>query len=246
MRHVVPSGALTRRARTVLYGSAVLMLAGLFALSIGFALHVVALVVESNPGFRQYDLVRKGLIVIGGLVIVISLGLIVRALTWKRDNLIAKSLGDAIAEFFDDRFIFIRNVSRSTLPYIDAVLVGPPGVLVLRVSDVRGVYFNEGRAWMKQRDKGEWRTMRWNPTEEAVSDIKSMREWLKARDLPDIPVFGAIVFTHEVPETQVTAQSPVVPVLHTSEFSYRLQDNYFAKDRLDQPRVNRIASLLYE
>lgn len=246
MRHVVPSGALTRRARTVLYGSAVLMLAGLFAFTIGFALHVIALVVESNPGFQQYNLVRKGLMVIGGLIILTSLGIIVRALTWKRDNLTAKSLGDAIAEFYDDRYVFIRNVSRSTLPYIDAVLVGPPGVLVLRVTDQRGIYFNEGRAWMRQRDKGEWKTMRWNPTEEAVSDIKAMREWLKARDLPDVPVFGGIVFTHEVPEAQVTAQSPVVPVLHMSEFSYRLQDNYFAKDRLDQPRVNRIASLLYE
>ena len=246
MRHVVPSGALTRRARTVLYGSAVLMLAGLFALAIGFALHIIALVVESNPGFRQYDLVRKGLMVIGALIIVISIGFIVRALTWKRDNLIAKSLGDLIAEFYDDRYVFIRNVSRSTLPYIDAVLVGPPGVLVLRVTDVRGTYFNEGRAWMKQQDKGEWRTMRWNPTEEAVSDIKAMREWLRARDLPDVPVFGGIVFTREVPETQVTGQSPIVPVLHSSEFSYALQDNYFVKDRLDQPTVNRIASLLYE
>jgi hypothetical protein len=79
-----------------------------------------------------------------------------------------------------------------------------------------------------------------------VSDIKAMREWLKARDLPDVPVFGGIVFTREVPENQVTAQNPVVPVLHSSEFSYALQDNYFAKDRLDQPSVNRIASLLYE
>lgn len=246
MRHVVPSGALTRRARTVLYGSAVLMLAGLFAFAIGFALHIIALVVESNPGFRQYDLVRKGLMVIGTLVILVSLAFIVRALAWKRDNLIAKSLGDTIAEFYDDRYVFIRNVSRTNLPYIDAVLVGPPGVLVLRVADTRGTYFNEGRAWMRQRDKGVWSTMRWNPTEETISDIKAMREWLKARDLPDVPVFGGIVFTREAPEVQVTAQNPIVPVLHSSEFSYALQDNYFAKDRLDQPNVNRIASLLYE
>jgi hypothetical protein len=246
MRHVVPSGALTRRSRTVLYGSAVFMLVGLFVFVIGFLLHVVALVVSSNPGFAQYDLVRKGLMVIGGLIIVISVGVIARALSWKRDNLVAKTLGDTIAEFYDDRFVFIRNVSRSTLPYMDAVLVGPPGVLVLRVTDARGIYFNEGRKWMRQKDKGDWHTMRWNPTEEAVSDIKAMREWLKARNLPDIPVFGGIVFTREVPELQVTAQNPVVPVLHTSEFSYSLQDNYFVKDRLEQQTVCRIASLLYE
>jgi hypothetical protein len=223
-----------------------MILVGLLAFVIGFLLHAFALVVASNPGYTQYDLVRKGLMVLGGLIILVSVLLIGRALSWKRDNLVAKSLGDTIAEFYDDRFIFIRNVSRSTLPYMDAVLVGPPGVLVMRVTDTRGIYFNEGQSWMRQRDKGVWATMRWNPTAEAVSDIKAIREWLKARNLPDVPVFGGIVFTREVPEVQVTAQTPVVPVLHTSEFSYALQDNYFVKDRLDQPTVNKIASLLYE
>ncbi len=246
MRHVVPSGALTRRSRTVLYSTAVVLLLGLFAFIIGFVLHVVALVVEGNPGYTQYEIVRKGLMVVGGLVIVVGVGVIGRALTWKRDNPVAKSVGDAIAEFYDDRFVFIRNVSRSTLPYMDAVLVGPPGVLVMRITDTRGIFFNEGHAWMRQKDKGVWITMRWNPTEEAVSDIKALREWLKARNLPDVPVFGGVIFTRDVPEAQVTAQSPIVPVLHTSEFSYALQDNYFVKDRLDQPTVNRIASLLYE
>jgi hypothetical protein len=99
---------------------------------------------------------------------------------------------------------------------------------------------------MQQKDKGAWRTIRWSPTRETVEDIRKVRAFLQARGLPDVPVFGVVVFLEDKPVTTVTVEQPVVPVLQPSELSYGLEDTYFSKkDRLDQLTANKVATLLF-
>ena len=99
---------------------------------------------------------------------------------------------------------------------------------------------------MKQKEKGEWQSLRWSPSRECVDDIKKIREFLAARGHADVPVFGVVVFTEEEPATLVTTENPLMPVLQPNELSYGLADTYFAKtDRIDQQTANDVATQLY-
>ncbi|MCA9915873.1 MAG: NERD domain-containing protein [Anaerolineae bacterium] len=246
MRNVVPRVALARRSRNLLLGSVLIFLLGAVAIVIAFFMHTVPLVVPANPNYGLYVAARSGVMVLGVALLLLAAIAAIRALTWKQDNALAEAIGDALLDFLDERYVYIRNVSRSALGYIDAVLVGPPGVLVFRITQRSGVFYNEGARWMKQRDKGSWRTLRWSPTKEVVVDVEKVRQFLEARSLPDVPVFGVIVFTEEEPATLVTTDQPVVPVLQPHELSYGLEDTYFSKkDRIDQLTANKTATLLY-
>lgn len=245
MQNVSPTRNLSRRSRDFLIAAAVVFLLGATLAVVGLALHIINVVVPSNPGFEVYDLTRKAVLSGGIGIIFVALLMALRAVTWKTDNLLAKAVGDHLAQYLDKHFVYIRNISKRSIGYVDAVLVSKHGVLVFRISDRQGVFFNEKGEWLRQKDKGEWRAMRWNPTREAVADVKKIREYLTDFQLPDIPVYGVVVFTHEPPTTQFTMQDPVVPVVHASQLSYGLQDSYFAKDRVNAETVQQLVNLLY-
>lgn len=245
MQNVSPTHNLSRRSRDFLIAAAVVFLLGAALAIVGIALHIINVVVPSNPGYDIYDLTRKAVLSGGMGVIFVSLLMAFRAVTWKTDNLLAKAVGDQLAEYLDEHFVYIRNISKRTIGYVDAVLISKHGVLTFRISDRQGVFFNEKGEWLTQKDKGEWKPMRWNPTREVVEDVRKIREYLKDYKLPDVPVYGVVVFTDDPPTTQITKQDPVVPVLHANELSYGLQDTYFAKSRLDAEAVQQVVNLLY-
>jgi len=246
MRNVVPARALARRSRNWLLASILVILLGFLLGTVGLFMRTVRLVVSSNPNYSLYTTMTSVALYSSGLVILVGIVLAVRALTWKRDNPLAEAVANALADFLDDRYVYIRNLNRFALGYIDAVLVGPPGVLVFRITQRAGIFFNEGAYWMLQKDKGQWKTLSWSPTKECVDDIKNVRQFLQARGVADVPVFGVIVFTQDDPGTVVTMEKPVVPVLIPDELSYGLANTYFGKtDRLDQASANEVAKLLY-
>lgn len=248
MQNIRPARSLERRSRNWLLIAVVVGVLGLIAGVVGLFLHGIPLIVPSNPNYGLYSLTRDALIGLGVLLFLVAVGMAVRAVTWRQENELALAIGDALADMdiVDQRYTYIRNINKFAIGYVDSVLVGPPGVLVFRITQKGGTYFNEGAYWMQQKDKGEWKTLRWSPTKEAVQDIKKLREFLAARNLLDVPVFGVVVFTEDAPATRVTTQDPVVPVVQPSELSYELSDGYFAQERIDQLTVNKIARLLRE
>jgi hypothetical protein len=246
MQNVVPAQALSRRSRRWLYVAAGVALLAALLLVIGVLLRFVPLVVPSNPSYPVYVTVYN-LLLLGGVLLLLTAGAVaVRALTWKQDNPLALSTGQALSEFVDERFIFIRNVSKRSIGYVDAVLVGPPGVLVFRICEHRGVFYNEGNKWMIQQDQGRWKPLSWSPTDEVIVDIRKIREYLMQHQIASPQVFGVVVFVGEPPATVITIQNPTVPVAHLDELHDRLLGNYFAlMDRHDAATVTRIAELLY-
>jgi hypothetical protein len=247
MQNVAPKASLARRSRNVLIGALVVALLAILALSVGGFMYGVALVVPSNPSFPTYDGVRRALVVLAGALGLVALGLAVRALTWKTDNALAESVGHALSVFLDKRYVFIRNVSKRQLGYIDAVLVGPAGVLVFRITPKQGNYYNEGTKWMVQRDKGAWKTLEWSPSDEAIEDIKKVRAYLTEKGIDKPQVFGVVVFTNPAPQTVITASNATVPVAQLDTLEDRLLGNYLAKrDRHDLATVAEIAKLLFE
>lgn len=245
MQNVVPARALARRSRSLIFAAVVIFVLGIFVAVLGVVLLQIPLVVPSNSNFTLYDSARRGLIGLGVVLGVLAVLMALRGITWKTDNQLAASTGEALTDFLDERYIFIRNISKRALGYVDAILIGPPGLLVFRITAKEGTFFNEGPHWLRQKDKGDWVTMRWSPTRETVDDIRKVREYLDARGLPDIPVFGVVVLTKDAPLAQVSQQNPIVPALHPNELSYDLSDTYFAKDRIDQATVVRIAEMLF-
>jgi hypothetical protein len=183
--------------------------------------------------------------VFGVLIILVAVGLAIRALTWKKDNDLAVVTGRFLEQYLNDRYTFIRNISKREIGYVDAVLVGPPGVLVFRILNERGVFANEGPNWLKQNKKGEWLPAGIDPTREAIADIRKTREFLAKHKLGEIPVYGVVVFIVEPPYAQLMAKEPTVPLTHLKSLNDNLQTNYLAKDRIELNTVTAIVRLLF-
>ncbi|GAB5490395.1 MAG: hypothetical protein Phog2KO_06100 [Phototrophicaceae bacterium] len=248
MRNMVPARSLARRSRNLILLAVFIMVVGVLAVIFGLFLNLFPLVVPNNPNYDFYQTIDDALRWLGGIVILISIGLIIRAVTWKRDNPIAEMVGNVLEQELnlDDRYAYIRNLSRSSIGYVDAVLVGPPGVLVMRITTRAGTFFNEGSKWLEQKDKGDWKPLNWSPTEEVAQDVRKIREFLQTRGLPEMPIFAVVVFTEDEPATRVTSEKPVVPVMQPYEMAYSLENSYFAKrDRLDQLKVNKVIKTLF-
>ena len=245
MQNVAPTRRLNRRSRDFLMAAALVFLFGAALMAAGIALHVFSLVVPFNRGFAVYDQTRKALLVLGLGIAFLSMLMALRAVAWKTDNALAWQLGERLALQLDRRFVFIRNISQRSLGYIDAALVSQHGVLVLRVTDWRGKYFNQGGDWLRRGRKGGWQPLRRNPTREAVAAALKVKACLKEYHLSEAPVFAAVVFMRESPEVELQLQDPALPVLTAGGLIAGLRDSYFAQARLDADEMQRIVNLLY-
>jgi len=242
MQNVAPSHALVRRSRQLLVFAFLTVAIGTFLAVVGIALWVITLAPKAN---ETLPFIRNVVFILGVLIALGGLAMAIRAVTWKTDNDLAMITGKFLEDHFDSRFTFIRNISRLGLGYIDAVLVGPPGVLVFRILDNDGVFFNETSKWLRQTGKGDWAPLRFNPTEQVVVDIKKLREYLAKRSLPNMPVFGVIAFVLPENMVQVSAEKPTVPSAQLSHLVDALSNNYTAKDRIDAQTVAAIVKTLY-
>jgi len=245
MQNVAPTRSLTRRSRDLQVVAALVFLLGAALVVAGIAMHVFTLVVPFNRGYEFYDLTRKALLLIGAVFSLCSLLMALRAVTWRRDNATAYELGEQLAAQLDQRYVFIRNISKRTTGYVDAVLISAHGVLALRITWRKGEYFNEGGQWLRQRRNGKWRPMRWNPTREAAGAAIKIRAHLQDYELTQIPIYAAVVFMRDSPDVQLKLQQPAVPVVHASQLLAGLSDSYFAEERLPAQTVQEIVNLLY-
>jgi hypothetical protein len=246
MHNVAPTRALARRTRQLLTLAFAIAAVGVFVAVVGLALFVVQLAPPGSRNYAVFALARVAILIIGIIIFLVALGFAVRALTIRTDNDLALVTGRFLARYLDTRYHFIRNLSRREIGYVDAVLVGPPGLLVFRIVDNRGVFANEGANWMKQDARGRWSIAGIDLTRECVQDVKRLREYLAKHRLADVPVFGVIVFTKEEPLVHIAAKDPVVPVTTLGSALVNLGSNYFATDRIDANQVRAVVRLLYE
>ncbi len=245
MRNIAPARALARRARQYLQLAIILVVIGFFLGAVGLFLYVVQLVPGPNvPGW--YQATRTALLIAGVLIALGGIGAAIRALTRRTENDAALITGNFLAEQLDARYTFIRNINPPGVAYIDAVLVGPPGVLVFRILDNDGVFANETANWLERKPNGEWLPARISPTREVVDDIQLVRDFLARRKLADVPVYGAIVFTKDAPLVSVTAKEPVVPITLLPSIITNLGDNYLAKERIPQEMVSAVVRVILD
>lgn len=245
MQNVAPTRRLNRRSRDLMVAAALIFLIGAAMMAAGISLHVISLVVPFNRGFAVYDLTRKALLSAGLGIAFVSMLMALRAVTWKTDNALAWRLGELLALELDRGFVFIRNISKRSLGYIDAALVSKHGILVLRVSDRRGQFFNESGDWLRRGRNGGWRPLRRNPTQDVVASAIKVKAYLAAYHLSGLPVFAAVVFMREAPAVEFQLRQPAVPVVYARGLTAGLRESYFAEERLDAVAVQRVVNLLY-
>ena len=245
MQNVAPAHRLNRRSRDFLIAAAVVFLLGAALAVGGIGLHIVSLVVPFNRGFAVYDLTRKAMLSAGLGLAFFSTLMALRAVTWKTDNALAWELGERLAQALDRQYVYIRNISKRSLGYIDAALVSKHGVLVLRITKRKGQYYNDGGDWMRRGRNGTWRRLRWNPTRDVVTDAMRVKAYLSDYQLSAVPVFAAVVFTRDAPDATFNLHEPAVPVVNAGGVISGLHDSYFAQDRIDAAMVQRVVNLLY-
>jgi nuclease-like protein len=249
MENIAPLRALNRRSTQLLQLGFVILAIGAFVTVVSLALGTIRLLPPSHPLYDLYTLVANILFWAGLIILALGIAMIIRALTRRKENDLALMTGDVLAKSgqFDRSYTFIRNINRSGLGYIDAVLVGPPGALVFRILGDEGAYGNEGANWLKQNAKGEWVPFRTNPTREAIDDIQSVRQYLGKHKLGDVPVFGIVVFTAEPNSVQFFPKEPVVPVSLLHELVDNLGQHYLAKtDRISPQTAVAVRRLLLD
>ncbi|MEZ4671646.1 MAG: nuclease-related domain-containing protein [Anaerolineae bacterium] len=249
LENIAPLRALNRRTTQLLQWAFIVLAVGALLVVIGLLLTTILLIPRIHPLFALYDLVGKGLIIIGGLGVVAAAVMSLRAFTRRKENDLALLTGDVLnqSNSFDGRYSFIRNINRPGLGYIDAVLLGPPGALVFRILDTAGNLANESAHWMIQGKDDQWAPFPINPTKQAVDDIQAIRNYLTKKGLGEVPVFGIIVFTAGPGAVKIAEKEPVVPISHLHSLVQNLSKQYLTKtDRIPQEMVTATRRLLLE
>lgn len=239
MQNINPSNSITRRGRFYL------LLGGLafFGGAIAVALGILFIFVPLWDTFL-FD-VLEFLLIAGGIVLLFGGGAaIVRGLTLQKDNPLAYAVGEGLAQFLDNRYVYLRNVSKRRVGYIDAVLVGPPGALVFRIVDYTGVWKNERANWVEQVKGGRLRPSRKNPTRECVRDIYALRKFLARHNLQQVPVYGIVVFTS--PNVKLSASGPVVPICEIPTLYPIMRRDYLVDERIAPPIVRQTVDVILD
>jgi hypothetical protein len=115
-----------------------------------------------------------------------------------------------IVQALDGNWSLFRNVS---LPGrnkgdLDIVLVGPPGVWVLEVKNLRGEYRNTGETWEYRQGKN-WKTASANPSRQAKDNAARLGGFLQADHIKTW-VTPAIVWANE--ESSLLVENPSTAV----------------------------------
>ncbi len=234
MQNLNPTRIIARRGRDIMLVGALLLLGGLVVSGFGF---LVLVIIAST-------LIGTIIAVAGLILLGVGVGFIVRGLTYSKDNEIARVVGDLLGKELDAKYVFIRNLSRNRLGYLDALLVGPPGALVFRVTDIGGIFLNEGADWLERQGGQSFALSRNNFTRECVTDIHALRNYLARRGLSDIPVYGVVVFTNG--QAQISTRQPVVPVAELRTLMVVLRRDYLAEqNRIPDDKMRATVDAVY-
>jgi hypothetical protein len=214
MENINPSKNITRRGRYYLSLGCLAFFAGAIAIALG----VLFVFVPLWDSFA-FELFEIFLFMVGLVAIAVGIAGIVRSMTLLPDN----------------RYTYLRNVSKRGVGYIDAVLVGPPGALIFRVVDESGTWINERAEWRVKTKKGSLRLAKLNPTREAVRDVIALRRFLAKHGLEKVPVYAIVVFTS--PNVKLSAEGPVVPISEIPTLFQIMRRDYLTDERIAPPAI---------
>lgn len=244
MLNTAPSRSLARRTRQLILWAFLAGSSGVFLITIGMALYAILLFAIDTQGAQMQRFAGITLMVSGGFILLIGVALFLRSLIRRRENDLALLTGEYLSDYLDERYRFIRNINQPVLGYIDALLVGPPGILVFRILDDQGEFLNDKSSWARKNRQGEFLPWRLNPTKETIIDVKAVQHFLEKQGMAGLEVYGVAVFLADSPDVTLTFKNPVVPVAHLSGLIETLKPNYLATERISARQIDKLTRLI--
>lgn len=211
---------------------------------VGFALTALTTQLPIFGGLNTFVVPILGLASL--IAFFVGLGFFYRSFTLLEDNELAYQVGELLRQSIgsDPRYTYVRSVSRRSLGYIDAVLVGPPGALVFRIVGHVGTWRNERADWKIMRENGSLKSAPSNPSRECARDVYALRKFLHKRRLDKIPVYGVVVFASD--QSILQAQGPVVPVTKTSRLFEIISRDYLKEERINHSQIEATIDAIIE
>jgi hypothetical protein len=242
MQNIAPTQGLNRRARFYIFLGILMALGGF--ISIALAVLFNFLPPLNDETFSVLLVVCLGVIGIPGVLI--GSGMVFRGMGLKKDNDLAYQIGESMRSFIgsDNRYTFIRNISKRGLGYIDGVLVGPPGALVFRTIDYPGEWINERADWRVRNKRGKLKSAQMNPTRECARDVYALRRLLEKNNLAKVPVYGVVVFTNR--DVRLKGDGPVVPIAEEHTLYQILSRNYLKDERINVSQVRKAIDVILD
>jgi len=122
----------------------------------------------------------------------------------------ARKLIQTLARELDDTYTLFRGL---LLPRaddaIDAVLVGPSGVLVMAIHEHTGLYACDGSEWFHSPDGGRsWEPGPENPAKRVLYNQRQLEAHLEREGVRDVRFEQAVICPN--PKTQLVSQQPAV------------------------------------
>jgi hypothetical protein len=244
MLNTAPSRSLARRTRQLVFFGFMSLAAGVFLLSVGILLYNILFAREGTTAFQVQRFFAVTLLTLGGTGLLGAVYFLLRAAIRRRENDLAVLTGEVLAPHFDERYRLIRNINRPGLGYIDAVLVGPPGILVFRILKHTGQFANTGEDWLRKNKQGDWTPWTINPTHDTLVDVKAVDRFLRRKKLPELDIYGLVVFIEAEPNVTLKLQNPAIPVTHLAEAFDTMKGEYLAAQRMDGRLVEQVTRLL--
>lgn len=237
MQNINPTNNRNRRSRFYLWILGVPVLIG----SLTACASVVLL--SMFPLLGNFNTVGMACLMILAVLGLIGGGIATyRGLTLEHDNALAHDVGEYLKNFLTPQYTFIRNVSQRRLGYIDAVLIGPPGALVMRIVDYGGTWRNELAEWkIRDAKTGKVRAAPTNPSRECARDVYALRGYFAKRGLQDVPVYGLVIFHN--PNMVLQGEGSVVPITKTELITDILQRDYLEVEQRISPDLAQRAVL---
>lgn len=241
MKSVSGGRAITRQAyQFIVFGFGGVAF-GAFLIVLGAFLGRVPL---AAPGSAEAATLQT-IVSISQFVGVVAAGLgaaaIVRGVTFKRESPLTERVAAVLAGALGDEFVLFRGLNTLRLGFIDAVLIGPPGVLVFRIVAGSGTYLVEGDRWLKPGRHGGWVPAGINATQECMVDMRAVRNHLARKGVPTEFIFGVAVV---VGDARITEKSSVLPAVTVDHLVQRLGAGYMAKKRIDGTAAAAITAQL--
>ena len=147
-------------------------------------------------------------------------------------------LAQVLSTVLDGRHILVREPAQPGLDArLDALVIGPGGIMVFKLVDEPGIYRCEGDLWLQRPPGKDFQVWLRNPTREFLPEIDRLRAYLNKRDLGSVPLSTLIVFTD--PHASISARAPAVPITTLFNLPVELHNGYLLRPRIDEDLQDR-------
>ncbi|MBK8137588.1 MAG: hypothetical protein IPK52_17535 [Chloroflexi bacterium] len=241
MKNVSTQRAITRQAyQFMVFGFGGIAL-GVFLVVLSAFLGRVPLAAPNTSSASTVQFIAGLLPIVGGVAGLAGFAALMRGATFKRGNPLADRVGTILSHALPDEYTYIRSINTFRLGYIDAVLVGPPGVLVFRIVEQGGTLLHEGNRWLKPGPDGNWLPAGFSASRECIVDMRAVKNFLARKQIVTEAIFGVAVL---IGDAKITEKTPVIPGVSLDGLLERLRSGYMAKPRLDPAIAALIATHL--